>query len=144
MVEELIIDEKNFHEYFHDIRKYRPEAGQVLARFRAVAVFGYGPHKMDVIKLLQINKAKQAVAVMQNIHLARTPDCYRICREMCEDLLSGMSDEGVARKEHEYVIESMYYVRSEYVPKNDPHWELVQVLEYNEETKDFKAREIHV
>lgn len=138
MAEELIIDDTNFHEYFFDVRRHRPKEGQILAKFTAVAAFGNGPHKYDVIKLLQMDKAKQAAAVMQKIHHARVPDCYRVCREMCEDLLSGMTDAEVAAKEYEYVFEAFYYTQREYVPA-DPHWDTIQIVEFNRDTGEFKS-----
>lgn len=142
MEKELIIDDKNFHQYFKDVRLHKPEKDQVLARFRAVVIFSKGQHKRDVITLLKRDKAQQAAAMMQRMHLARVPDCYRVCREICEDLISGMSDEDVLNKQHEYLLEALYYVKPEYVPKNDPHWELVNVVEYDEEKGEFKARDI--
>ena len=136
--EELVIDESNFDELFFDVRKFGPVAGQVLVKFRAIAAFGDGPHKNDVIKLLQIDKAKQASAVMQKIHHARSPDCYRVCREICEDLISGMSEKEVAQKEYEYVLEAFYYTKKEYVP-DDPRWETIQLLEYDPESGAFST-----
>jgi len=44
--------------------------------------------------------------VMKKIHCCKEPDCYKICREMCEDLISGMSEDDVAKKEHEFIIEA--------------------------------------
>lgn len=139
MQEDVVITSENFNEYFFDVRHHGPKAGQVLAKFTAVAVFGDGKEKWDIIRLLQIDKAYQAAQVMNKIHLAKLPDCYRVCREMCEDLLSGMSDEDVARKEYEYVLEAIYYTKREYVPKDDPHWETIQLLEYNPENNSFRV-----
>ena len=139
MTEELIIDERNFHEYFFDVRKYGPKEGQVLVKFSAVAAFGNGPHKHDVIKLLKIDKAKQAAAVMQKIHHARIPDCYRVCREMCQDLRAGMTEEHVAMKEYEYVLEAFYYTQREHVP-NDSHWETIPLLEFDQKSGAFKSQ----
>jgi hypothetical protein len=136
--DELIIDETNFDQYFFDVRKHRPKEGQVMAKFSAIAVFGDGPHKHDIIKILKMDKAKQAAAVMQKIHHARMPDCYRICAEMCEDLASGMSDEEVAAKEYEYVLEAFYYTQKELVPK-DPHWELIKLVSYDPESGKFSV-----
>jgi hypothetical protein len=138
--EELIIDESNFDDYFFDVRKHAPKVDQVLAKYRAVAAFGDGPHKRDVIGLLKIDKAQQAAMVMRKIHHAREPDCYRVCREICEDLASGMTDDEVAAKDYEYVLEAFYYTKREYVPKNDPHWETIQLLEYDPETGSFSVR----
>jgi len=138
-MEELVINESNFDQYFHDVRKFGPKAGQVMAKFRAVAYFVDGPHKHDVIRLLKMDKAKQASMVMQKIHHAREPDCYRVCREICEDLLSGMSEDEVAKKEHEYVLEAFYYAQKEHVP-DDPHWETIQLLEFDPVTGAFNAK----
>ena len=137
--DEIVIDNSNFHEYFFDIRKNGPQAGQVMAKFSAVAVFADGPEKRDVIDLLKIDKAFQATMVMNKIHCARLIDSYRVCREICEDLISGMTDDEVAAKEYEFVIESMFYTKKEYVPKRDPHWELLTTLQFDPETNTFKS-----
>lgn len=138
-MEELVIDDSNFDDHFFDVRKHGPKAGQVLAKFRAAAMFVDGPHKHDVIKLLKIDKAQQATMVMRKIHHAREPDCYRICREMCEDLIAGMSDDDVAKKEYEYILEAFYYTQKECVP-DDPHWETMQLLEFDPETGAFSTK----
>jgi len=139
VTEEVVIDDSNFHKYFFDVRKHGPKSGQVMAKFTAVAVFGDGPEKRDVINLLKIDKAFQATMVLHKIHCARTPDCYRVCREICEDLISGMSDEEVEAKEYQFVIESMFYTKKEYVPVADPHWELLSTLQFDPETNTFKS-----
>jgi len=137
-MEELVIDDSNFEDHFFDVRKHGPKAGQVLAKFKAVAMFGDGPHKHDIIRLLKIDKAQQASMVMQKIHHAKEPDCYRLCREMCDDLITGMSDEEVGRKEYEYILEAFYYTQKECVP-DDPHWETIQLLEFDPETGAFNT-----
>jgi len=136
---EIVIDKSNFSNYFFDVRHHRPKAGQVMAKFSAVALFGDGPDKRDLIKVLRRDKAKAAAQVMQKIHCAREPDSYRVCREICEDLIGGMTDDQVAKKEYEYVLEACYYTQKEYVPKGDPHWETIDVLKYDTETKTFKS-----
>jgi hypothetical protein len=137
--QEVVIDKSNFKNYFFDVRQHRPQPGQIMAKFSAVAVFGDGPEKRDLIKVLKMGKAEAAAMVMRKIHCAREPDCYRICREMCEDLISGMSVDEVAKKEYEFVLEAFYYTKREYVPKNDPHWETIEVVRYDSETKTFKT-----
>lgn len=139
-MDQIVIDEHNFAEHFFDVRQHRPQPGQIMAKFTAVAIFGSGNEKRDIINLLKIDKAKQAAQVMNRIHLAKAPDCYRVLREMCEDLHRGMSEEEVEKKEYEFVLEAMYYTQKECVPKGDPHWETLQVLEFDEETNTFKAR----
>lgn len=136
---DLIIDSSNFHEFFFDVRRHRPKVGQILAKFSAVALFGAGMEKRDMIKILKTDKAVQAAMVMRKIHCAREPDCYRVCREMCEDMQSGMSDEAVENKDYEFVLEAFFYTKREYVPKNDPKWETIDMLEYDPDSKSFKA-----
>ena len=140
MSEELVIDQSNFSEYFFDVRQNKPQQGQVMAKFTAAALFGPGPEKTDIINLLVQDKATQAAAVMHKIHCAKVPDNYRLCAEICEDFLVGKSVEYVENKDYEFVIEALYYTMKEYVPKNDPHWETLQILEYDEETGEFRAR----
>lgn len=138
--EPVVINHSNFKDYFFDVRQNRPKKGQVLAKFTAVAVLGDGPEKRDLIKILRKDKAKAAAMVMQKIHCAREPDCYRVCRLMCEDMIAGMTDDEVAAREYEFVLEALYYTKKEYVPKNDPHWETIDVVQYDAETQTFKSK----
>lgn len=135
----IVIDHTNFAQYFHDVRRFGPQPGQIMAKFSAVALFGDGPEKRDLIKVLRKDKAAAAAMVMRKIHCAREPDCYRVCREMCEDMIGGMTDDEVAKKDYEFVLEAFYYTKREYVPKHDPHWETIEVMKYDPETKTFKV-----
>jgi hypothetical protein len=139
-VEEIVIDDKNFHQFFFDVRKHGPKNGQVMAKFSAFALFGEGNEKRDIINLLKGGRVFQAAMIMNKIYCARTPDCYRVCREICEDMISGMTEDEVANKEYEFVIESMFYTKKEYIPKNNPHWELLTSLKYNSDTNTFESR----
>lgn len=136
----VVIDHHNFKDYFFDVRRHGPQPGQILAKFAAVAVFGDGPEKKDLIKVLQKGKAQAAAMVMRKIHCAAEPDCYRVCREMCEDLMSGMTEDQVSKKEYEFLLEAYYYTKREYVPRNDPHWETIELMDFNFETGEFKSR----
>lgn len=131
------ITEENFDQYFFDVRRHKPKSGQIMAKFSAIAAFGPGQPKRDMIKLLKTDKVYQAAQVMERIHCAMVPDSYRICREIAEDLLSGMSEEEVEYKEYEYTLEICYYTQKECVPKNDPHWETLQLLSYDRETGEY-------
>lgn len=140
-LKELEITAENFTEYFFDVRRHKPKAGQILAKFSAVAAFGPGQAKKDIIKLLLMDdKVHQAVQVMNRIHCAKFPDAYIVCREIAEDLLNGLTIREVENKEYEFVIEAFYYTNREYVPKNDPHWETIQVLDYDSDNKTFSSR----
>lgn len=133
---ELVIDKNNFHEHFFDVRRFKPQKGQVMAKFSAIAVFGSGQEKRDVINLLKKNKAESAVAVMRKIHCAAEPDCYRVCREICEDLLKGMSEKEVEEKEYEFLLESFYYTKKENIP-NDQYWSTIDLVRFDRENNTF-------
>ena len=64
---------------------------------------------------------------------------HRVCREMSQDLLDGMTDKEVAEKEYHYVLEVFYYTKKEYVPKNDLHWETIRLIKFDPETGTFKC-----
>lgn len=132
-MEELVIDQSNFCDHFYDARRHRPQPGQVLAKFRAIAEFVDGKGKQDVIYVLKLGKARQAAEVMKKIHCAVEPDCYRVCREICEDLLT-MKEEEVERKPYKYLMELLYYTLPDNVPQNDPMWETINMLRVDKET----------
>jgi hypothetical protein len=140
MADEIVIDESNFSQYFRDARKTRPRKGEVLAKFTAVAEFVGGRAKKDIIGLLKMNKAPQAAQIMQKIHGAQEPDCYRVCREMAEDLLR-LSEDEVENKPYEYVVHYLFYTKKEYIPNNS-HWETLPVLEveFDKETGRYKTK----
>lgn len=133
------INRDNFHKYFFDVRQHGPRKGQIMAKFKAAAVFANGAEKKHLIQALKMGKAKQAAMVMRKLHLAKEPDCYRVCREMCEDFVNGMSEEEVAEKEYPYILEAFYYTKREYVPKDDPHWETIRLIQFDPETNTFKT-----
>ena len=139
MTDDVKIDSSNFSEYFFDTRTHRPQPGQIMAKFAAVAEFGPGREKRDIIKLLKLDKAHAASQVMKKIHSAKEPDCYRVPRQMAEDLLSGMSEEEVENKLYEFVLELFFYTKREHVPVNDPHWETIQLIQYDRESGTFKV-----
>lgn len=137
------ITAENFNQYFFDVRKHRPKPGQIMAKFQAIAVLGDGPEKMDLVRLIQTDKIYQAVRVVQKIHCAREPECYTLLKQMCQDLLAGMTPEEVCKKDYEYVLRVFYYTNRECVPANDPHWETIQLLKLEENENTYKC-EIHL
>ena len=128
MSEELVIDENNFNQYFRDCRTSRPQRGDVMARYSAIAEFIDGRMKQDIIDLLMNNeKAYAATQVMKKLGCATEFDSIRICKEVAEDLSSGMTPEEVEKKVYEYNLESFYYTKKEYVPVDDPHWTIISI-----------------
>jgi hypothetical protein len=131
---ELIIDEKNFHQYFRDCRNSRPEKGDIMAKFTAIAEFVDGRMKKDIIDLLfnKEGKVNAAIQVMRKLGCATEKDSIRICKEICQDLSSGMKPEEVEAKVYKYQMETFYYTKKEFVPQNDPHWSLIGIANLDE------------
>ncbi len=123
MNEELIIDESNFTQYFFDVRKHGPKPGQVLACYRSYAEFIDSPLKRDILHLLvNTSKAEAAQKLLRKIACASLLDSVRVIKEMCQDLIHGMSPMDVVQKPYEMFVEYYYYVDPANVPVNDPHW----------------------
>jgi hypothetical protein len=133
-MEDLIIDETNFEEYFHDVRKCRPMQGHIMAKYSAVAELIDGEGKKDILYLLKLNQAHAASAVMRKMYGAIEPDCYRVCREIVEDLMV-MTEAEVLKKPYKFILEFFYYVKKEYVPKDDPHWQIIDLINFDDENR---------
>lgn len=130
MNEELVIDQNNFGEYFRDCRVSKPERGDILAKYSAVAEFVDGPMKKDVINLLQKDKALPATQLFRKIGCTSEKEAVRVCREICSDLISGNTD--VEQKPYKYIMEIFYYTKKEYVPVDDPHWSVISLNNLDE------------
>lgn len=126
-------------EKFFDTRKHKPQKGQVLASFRASAEFVDGLGKRDIINLLKTDKSHQAVQLMKKAHCVVEPDCYRICREIAEDLLT-MTDEEVEKKSYEMVVNYTFWAKKEDVPTDDPRWSMLPVVEFDKDRNTFVSK----
>lgn len=149
-----VIDESNFHEYFVDVRKHGPKKGQILARFSAVADLIEGQLKQDIIYLLSTmdNGGISAVKVMQKLGCATYEAAIDVCMEIAEDLKTGYSEsdvevgthpdsnrplpdlvsEKVEKKVYSYHYEQFFYTQAECVPKDDKHWDIIQINNLDE------------
>jgi hypothetical protein len=130
MQEEPEINENNFGEYFKDIRVSSMGPGEVIAQYRASAEFVEGNEKRQIISLLRNteNKMEATAQVMRKLLFASEIDAYRIPRMMAEDMLSGLSEDDVAEKPYKYTLEMFFYAKPEHIPKEDPHWSSISVL----------------
>lgn len=128
MTQELVIDEHNFHEYFHSVKNNKLQKGQILVRYSAMADFVSSKGKRDLIDLLKMpNKGAAASQVMKNIHHACELDSIRVPLEIAKDLLAGTSEALIMQKPYRYKIEMYYYTWPEYLP-GDNHWESISLL----------------
>jgi len=129
-MEEIEIDESNFGEFFKDVRNHSPKSGDVMAQYSAVAEFVDGNEKRQIISLLTStdNKMEATAQVMRKLLCASEIDAYRVPRCMAEDLLAGMTEEEVASKPYKYTFEMFFYASPDNVPKGDPHWSVISLL----------------
>lgn len=132
--EEIHIDESNFAQYFKDARTNQISRDEIIAQYTATAELVDGLEKKQLISLLRDTEGKmEATAqVMRRLLFASELDSYRVPRMMAEDMISGMSDEEVSLKPYKYTMEMFFYAKPEHVPKNDPHWSVISVLNSDE------------
>lgn len=145
--ETLVITEENFEQYFFDVRKFEPQRGQVMACYTAKAEFLDGMEKRNIMMMLQGDGKVEAIRqVMRKLLHATEEDSIRIPKEMTEDLLAGMSHDEIAKKKYKYTVEVYFYTQQEYIPRDDPHWSCVSLLnlddaiETNEDGLTIKAK----
>ena len=145
MSEEIEINEINFSEYFRDVRNCVPSRGEVIAQYTASAEFVEGNEKRQVISLLNSteNKMEATAQVMRKLLFASELDAYRVPRMMAEDMISGLTEDEVASKPYKYTLEMFFYAKPENVPKDDPHWSVISVLNL-EDFLGKKEGEIHM
>lgn len=125
------INEANFKDYFFRAdEKYKPEKGQVLARWRTSADFVDGWVKRNIIQLLCSHEsgAESSHRIMTKLVSAVNKDAVRVLREMTEDLIGGMSVDEVCEKPYRFVVEQFYWTQKEYVP-DDVHWDLISCVD---------------
>lgn len=127
--DELVITDENFDQYFFDVRRHEPKRGQVMALYSASAEFVEGPEKQQIIDLLsKTEKAIPTTQVMRKLLFASELDAIRVPRLMAQDLLDGMSVDEVLKKPYKYTVEMYFYTTRECVPKDDPHWSVISVV----------------
>jgi hypothetical protein len=129
MTEQIEISDSNFEDYFFDVRMHTPKQGQIIACFTATAELVKGPEKKNVIDLLRdTDKMIATTQVMRKLLHASEVDSYRVPRQMAADMALGMSIEDCMEKPYKYTLEMFYYTLPEYIPKDDPHWSSVSIV----------------
>jgi len=144
--EELIIDDKNFDQYFRDVRRYKPEKGEIMVCYANAAEFVTGNEKRHMIHLLKLpNKMEAATQVMRKLLYACERDAYTVPKMMLKDMLAGMTDEEILEKPYPYTVHIYYYTKPEYFPKDDPHWTSISILNLDmfiEKTQKIKEADV--
>lgn len=141
--EELVIDQSNFNDYFFDVRMHKPSRGQVIACYSAVAELVDGRMKEDLIYLLTQVKGGGASAarVMRKLGGATEADSFRVPREMCEDMLDGMTPAEVTAKPYKYQAEFFFYTLPKYIPKDDAHWSTISIRNLDEFVSQVESKD---
>jgi hypothetical protein len=140
---DIIIDESNFHEFFHEITKFKPRKGQVLARYTAMAEFVDGDVKDFVVASLLKNQigAEMASKVMKHHCHATDEYASKVPLEMALDLKNGMTIEEVKQKPYKFQLEYFYWTEPDNIPKDDIHWEMITI---SKEELEFAWKEIEL
>jgi hypothetical protein len=132
-VPELVIDETNFDSFFFDVRKHEPKQGQIIARYTTTAEFIDGPEKRNVIDLLtKTYKMIPTTQVMLKLLHTTELDSYRVPLAMARDMVEGLNVNEVAAKPYKYTAEMYFYTEKKYVPRDDPHWSIISILNLDE------------
>ena len=131
--EDLVIDETNFDQYFFDVRKHKPQKGQVMAKYTAIATLEKCNEKENLIDLItKTDKVMPATQVMRKLLFASEEDSIKVLKEMAKDYIETKDREFVLNKPYKYKIEMFYYTDPKNIPQDDPHWSSVSLLNINE------------
>jgi hypothetical protein len=124
----MMIDD--FEEYFHDVRKCRPQEGEVLAKFTAMADLVDDWPKRNMIALLVGKKcgSESVKKVMRNMIGAVEIDSIRVPLQMAIDLANGFTKEDVYAKPYHFQMEQYWWAKREHVPTDDPHWTVIPMV----------------
>lgn len=140
MSEEVVINEDNFSEYFFDARTHKPQRGQCMAIYTAVAELVDGQLKRDVVYLLSSTpKVSESIQLLRKIALMNEEDAISICLDIARRLHEGQTSDVICEHPHEYKFEAGYYTNKEHIPTDDKHWAMVELTnleEFIEETEE--------
>ena len=127
---EMIIDKSNFNDYFYPVKKYKPQKGQVLARFSAMAELIGGFPKDQIVSMLKTNPkgGNLAPQLLRNICNATEKESIRVAKEIATDLANGLSYKEVIDKPYKFFLEVFYWTNEECVPKDSPNWMTIKML----------------
>lgn len=131
---DLVIDDSNFSQYFRDVFVSKPQKGDVLACYKAIAELVDGDLKDQVVEALFLDKigANKAVSLMTKLGRAPRKEAIKLIKTICNDLYNGMAKHLVLAKTYEYLFEIFYYTKEEYVPKDNKHWEIIRINNIDE------------
>ena len=130
----------DFPKYFRYTETSKPEKGDIIAKFGAVAEIVEGMDKDDLIDIcLQPDSAHAAAQMMRKIFHAAEWDAWGVPRQITEDLVNGMSEAEIKQKPYSYAMELFFYTKPEYMPKADDsdfkYWSLIRIVNLDDYLK---------
>lgn len=131
-MDEIIIDENNFEQYFRDTSNHRPEAGDVMVFYKSNAELQAGDLKGQMIDSLYEERIgpQKAMQIFIKMGKAAHQEALKVVKEICSDLHSGMSKDEVMEKPYKFFLQLSFYTKKEYVPVDNPHWELIPLKNF--------------
>lgn len=136
---EIVIDETNFTEFFRDVKTSKPQQGDVLVVYRSMAELTDGELKEQMVDALICAKvgAQKAIQLFIKLGSASYKEAVKVVKQMCQDLVDGLDTKSVILKPYKFLLELQFYTRPEYVPENNPHWEVIKLKNYSGKTEDL-------
>jgi hypothetical protein len=131
-MDEIVIDETNFEQYFRETSKNKPEPGDVLAFYKSMAELTEGDLKSQMINALFHEKigAQKAIQLFVKMGKVEHKQAVLVVKEMCQDLLNGISQDEVLKKSYKFFLQLSFYTKKEYVPTDNPHWEVITLKNF--------------
>ena len=118
-------EEQEFWSKFFDVKKHKPQKGQIMVVYEAIASLVKGAEKQQLVNLLcQPDKAIPVSQMMKNVFNACEEDSVSVPLQMLQDLREGMSIDKVLKKPYKFKMQMFFYTWPECVP-NDPHWKSI-------------------
>ncbi len=131
---DIVIDESNFDKYFRDVKKSKPQRGDVMAVYRATAELTDGNLKQQIIESLCTEDigAKKSIQLLMKMGQTNRREAVRLIKLICSDLFGGMPKFSVAAKAYKYGFEMFFYTKKEYIPQDSPNWDVVTLKNLEE------------
>lgn len=140
---EVEITSENFHEFFKLASENKPQPGDCLAIFKANAEFVDGQLKEDVVTKLMESKfgCQASIQILVKHAGMQYKEALRVVKEMVKDLME-TSKEDVLKKPYKFIYETSYFTKKQYVPKDNPNWQLVGLKMATDDSVEVVAKEI--
>lgn len=128
MKEEIVIDDKNFSQYFRDIKTSLPTKDDEIVAFRCLAYFCRGELKQQILDFLcyEFNSVRKCIGkLIKNAGTTKT-EAIKLLHMMCYDMIYTLNPKDVFEKDYPFIFEKIYYAKKEYIPLDDKRWQILK------------------